>query len=391
MTELLAKSDVQPTAFWIADTQFTGDSAVLNRDVNGSSPHWFDHARDLLHMINLFRAQIKGPILGLAHSMGAAQLCHLALTHPALFHSLILVEPSIYANPSRTLPLVQAQQLAIRPERYPNIDVARQKLRRAFRRWDSRAFELHLQHGLYRPDDTSDEVATCTPRDAELALVARPNPEKIGYNNTATPPCDDHPPANPLPSAGERTLRLTRPQRLAHPDIDPASHWLFPYYSPSARIVYNQLPHLRPRVLWIDGGASHWLDPTGFCTKRVARCGTGVGGSGGVAEGQVAHVVLPGRSHAMVVEQGALSELGAAVAKRVIDDLDVWRAEDAARREERAAQSTTERQRFDPQLRRLFAAWDGVEFLEGREREVAIRKKAEAQRRRRERRDAAKL
>ena len=36
--------------------------------------NWFDHSRDLLHLVNTFRAAMPQPIVGIAHSMGAAQL-----------------------------------------------------------------------------------------------------------------------------------------------------------------------------------------------------------------------------------------------------------------------------------------------------------------------------
>ncbi len=35
---------------------------------------WNDHSRDLLHMINHFRDDFPRPLIGVAHSMGCAQL-----------------------------------------------------------------------------------------------------------------------------------------------------------------------------------------------------------------------------------------------------------------------------------------------------------------------------
>jgi len=31
--------------------------------------HWFDHSRDLLHMVNHFRKDMVGPLIGIGHSM----------------------------------------------------------------------------------------------------------------------------------------------------------------------------------------------------------------------------------------------------------------------------------------------------------------------------------
>jgi alpha-beta hydrolase superfamily lysophospholipase len=35
---------------------------------------WFDHSRDLLHLINLKRDEMPRPLVGIGHSMGGAQL-----------------------------------------------------------------------------------------------------------------------------------------------------------------------------------------------------------------------------------------------------------------------------------------------------------------------------
>lgn len=36
--------------------------------------NWYDHSRDLLHMVNHFRDEMPRPIIGVGHSMGCAQL-----------------------------------------------------------------------------------------------------------------------------------------------------------------------------------------------------------------------------------------------------------------------------------------------------------------------------
>lgn len=35
---------------------------------------WFDHPRDLLHLVNVKRAEMPRPIVGVGHSMGGAHL-----------------------------------------------------------------------------------------------------------------------------------------------------------------------------------------------------------------------------------------------------------------------------------------------------------------------------
>lgn len=39
-----------------------------------STASWFDHPRDLLHLVNVKRAEMPRPIIGLGHSFGGAHL-----------------------------------------------------------------------------------------------------------------------------------------------------------------------------------------------------------------------------------------------------------------------------------------------------------------------------
>lgn len=52
--------------------------------------NWYDHSRDLLHMVNHFRDEIPRPIVGIAHSMGCAQMSvtHLLITPHHIFFIL---------------------------------------------------------------------------------------------------------------------------------------------------------------------------------------------------------------------------------------------------------------------------------------------------------------
>ena len=61
-------------SIWAADVAHQGESSVLNEELLGNEPSWFDHSRDLLHMINLKRDEMPRPIVGVGHSMGGAQL-----------------------------------------------------------------------------------------------------------------------------------------------------------------------------------------------------------------------------------------------------------------------------------------------------------------------------
>lgn len=47
---------------------------VANRYTNKQPASWFDHPRDLLHLVNVKRAEMPRPIVGIGHSMGGAHL-----------------------------------------------------------------------------------------------------------------------------------------------------------------------------------------------------------------------------------------------------------------------------------------------------------------------------
>lgn len=43
-------------------------------DTDSTTASWFDHPRDLLHLVNVKRAEMPRPIVGIGHSMGGAHL-----------------------------------------------------------------------------------------------------------------------------------------------------------------------------------------------------------------------------------------------------------------------------------------------------------------------------
>ena len=96
--DLLRAAKGRIRSIWIADCSHQGASGVLNENIQAddreySKAHvqqlaemtrtltrklptadWFDHSRDLLCMVNKFQSRMPRPIIGIAHSMGCAQL-----------------------------------------------------------------------------------------------------------------------------------------------------------------------------------------------------------------------------------------------------------------------------------------------------------------------------
>lgn len=80
----------------MADVAHQGESSVINEDLLGNdrmypsltiltfinkrtfltrtTASWFDHPRDLLHLINVKRHEMPRPLVGVGHSMGGAHL-----------------------------------------------------------------------------------------------------------------------------------------------------------------------------------------------------------------------------------------------------------------------------------------------------------------------------
>ena len=66
-------------------------------------------------------------------------------------------------------------------------------------------------------------------------------------------------------------------------------------------MTFENLPNVRPNVLWVFGGLSS-LSPVEAQDEKVARTGTGVGGNGGVKAGSVERVVVEDGGHMLPFE-----------------------------------------------------------------------------------------
>lgn len=58
----------------MADVAWHGESYLMNEELVGNSPGWYDHSRDLANLINLRREEMVRPIVGVGHSMGGNQM-----------------------------------------------------------------------------------------------------------------------------------------------------------------------------------------------------------------------------------------------------------------------------------------------------------------------------
>ena len=282
-------------SIWMADVAWQGQSSVLNEDLLGNDPNGHDHARDLLHFINLKRDQIPQPVFGVGHSMGGCQLTKLALLHPRLFYTLVLLDPVIEYNLSKIevenkRKLVSAS--TFRRDFWLSREAAKTSVQGSplFSAWEPRVQERLIKYSLRSiptalyasspdHDATAEPVTLTTTKHQEVFTFIRPN-----YN---------------FDQSTDNPLNL---DRTTHADLDTSDPNTKPFYRPESSDVIRHLPELRPSVLYILGGTSDVLPNLAQREQRTNQTGTEIGGSGGVPVGRVECLTLGGCGHLFPME-----------------------------------------------------------------------------------------
>jgi pimeloyl-ACP methyl ester carboxylesterase len=247
-------------------------------------------------MVNIFRDQMPRPLIGVGHSMGGCQLANLALLHPRLLESLILVDPVIQGKVSLLGNVSPAVASARRRERWPSREEALKSFQKSkfYQTWDPRVLDLWVKHGLRDvptklfPDAKLPEVTLTTTKHQEVMTFLRPN--------FAARPEDTE------PSSAEATKSNPKLNRRTHADLTPADTPQAPFYRGESTIVFNQLPHIRPSVFYIFGSKSFLTDDA-IIEEKMQMTGSGVGGSGGREEGRVANVMVQDTGHLIPMEK----------------------------------------------------------------------------------------
>lgn len=295
----LKASNLRIRSIWIADVAWQGQSGVLNEKALGNDPSWMDHSRDLLLMVNHFRAQMPRPLIGIGHSMGGCQLVNLSLMHPRLLTSLVLIDPVIAAAASAGN-WVPARASAKRRDIWPSRAAAAASFAKSpfYQSWDRRVLDLWLTHGLRNlPTHIYPFVATLTTAppvtaDAASAIPVPSSETEIPVTLTTTKHqevlsfmrANYITRSNPTPWA--------TPSRTTHADVSVCAQQVgSPFYRHEPISTFAQLPHLRPSVLYVFGETSNLSAPEARAEK-MAVTGVGHGGSGGRSEGRVKEVML---------------------------------------------------------------------------------------------------
>lgn len=326
------KHNLRIRSIWMADIAQQGTSGLLNETKLGRTASWSDHARDLLLMINTFSSLLPAPLIGIGHSMGAAQILSLSSLHPRLLHSIALLDPLIW--PSAPNPSASASRLkstALRRDRFPDLHTATSKLESHpfFAAWDPRARSRYLQYA-FRP--AGEGVTLRTPKAQETFMAFRPT-----LDGGIPPP--EHPHA-----------------RRYLPDADPGAELPgAPFVALEPRKAWMLLPGVRPRVLFVHGEGS--VDQTAEVVEMQVRAtGIGPGGNGGREVGAVRNVrVDGGHFMCMLNPRGVAEVLGGWLR----GEMEGWREERGRWEREWVGMGIEEKQGMSQEVVENVRKWDG--------------------------------
>ncbi|KAJ3536266.1 hypothetical protein NM208_g6802 [Fusarium decemcellulare] len=172
-----AKSyDLRIRSILVADAAWQGQSGIINKDSLGNDPSWLDYARDILQMINTLQPPL--PIIAMGHSFGANALTNVALIHPRLLTSLILLDPVISyfsAIPDPTIPSPASISMS-RREVWPSRAEATATFHRSpfFKTWDPRVVDRWINYGITDVPG-KEEVTLTTTKHQEVFNFLRPS------------------------------------------------------------------------------------------------------------------------------------------------------------------------------------------------------------------------
>lgn len=263
--------------------------------------------------------------------------------HPRLLHTLVLLDPVIQRQTTQLdgLSLLENKRVIAkttqlsthRRDLWPSRQEAAEGFKRSpfYQAWDPRVLDRWVQYGLrdlptaIHPLDPktainkNPPVTLRTPLHQEVFTFSRPN-----YNH--------------VPGSNKPVNRVTHPDLNAnHPDS-------YPFYRPEPARIFDQLPHLRPSVLYIFAGKSDMCLPD-MRADKLAATGVGLGGSGGVAAGRVRDVFLEDFGH--LLAQEAVNECADAAVCWLAPELRRWRDEEESFRSAWSKKTQREKQTVD--------------------------------------------
>lgn len=265
---------------------------------------------------------------------------NLALMHPRLLSSLILIDPVLEipsARPRNTAAAWMAQLSTFRRDLWPSREEAVASFRGSsfYKSWDDRVLNRWLEIGLRdtptalypqaQGDAQSRPVTLLTSKHQEVFTFLRPN-------------------FDGLDSDGRLIVN-----RSTHPDLDLKSGEAYPFYRPEPASTFKRLPYLRPSVFYVHGGKSDLSAPE-LREQRMSTTGVGVGGSGGAVAGRVKQIMFEDAGHLMPME--IVGEIADAAAEWLVKEMEYWRQQEAKFQAQWSRKSKPEKQTVSEEWRR---------------------------------------
>ena len=308
---------------WAADVAHHSASYVLNEDVIGDEPHWFDSSRDLLHMVNYFQTEMPPPIVGIGQSWGCVTITMTSILHPRLFTGIVSME-AVFGTGYRykrrkedkdELPdkFHAATFMAKRKDSWPSRQEARDHFAANpyYANFDPRVFERVMEYDLrdISSGKGSTQVVTLTtPKSMEVYTMMRPDPPFPGY-----------------------------PEALDYQKRGDGATIIAGFYRDEARLAFEQLANVQPPVLYVWGTLSRMYG-SDYAEGVVKQTGIARIGGGGVAKGQVKETFVDGARHPIPLEKpGGAAE---AVNKWLMEVLKKWNADAENRKSQPGFDST---------------------------------------------------
>lgn len=253
------------------------------------------------------------PLVGFGHSLGATALVNLALMHPRLLTTLVLVEPALSRDPMR-VPFDAVYPLAARKDKWPSREAAvKAHLQSPFyAKWDPRVLERFREYAL-RDLPTAIYPDPPLAQGDKVTLTSTKHQDVLTYARAAYPADRDAPP------------EAYAPRQVDDPEFQWTRNPAIPFYRPENLMTFSSLPAVRPSCFYLYGANSHWRTQSGPEGRRdkLERTGTGVGGSGGAADGLVDEKVFRDGSHYVPMEQPGV--VGQEVGRWLAKELRSWR------------------------------------------------------------------
>jgi pimeloyl-ACP methyl ester carboxylesterase len=241
-------------------------------------------------MINHFRAEMPRPLVGIGHSFGGNSITNLAIFHPRLFSTIVLLDPVMAkaASTAGGLQYTPAASSVHRRDLWPSREAAAASFKKSpfYQAWDPRVFGAWVEYGLRLTPtllypNSSGEATLATTKHQEVFTFFRPS-------------------WNAYDSTGKK---LVSPELV--PDLDvklqEQGYPTYPVYRSEGPSTIERLPNLRPSTLYVFGEASGVSIPE-WRKEKMDLTGTGAGGSGGAAAGRVKEICLAGAGHLFPME-----------------------------------------------------------------------------------------